>query len=149
MMEEKVFSMVPGSTAPPVVLWCVVLLLGALAALFAYLAFNLNSVKFVITSQGLRIKSPMYGRTIPMASLETAKARILDLSRDQDYQPSWRTNGIGLPGYGAGWFKLKNSEKALIFLTSKSQVVYLPTTEGFSLLLSTEKAEDFIRELQK
>jgi len=148
-MEEKVFSMVPGSTAPPVVLWCVVLLLGALAALFAYLAFNLNSVKFVITSQGLRIKSPMYGRTIPMASLETAKARILDLSRDQDYQPSWRTNGIGLPGYGAGWFKLKNSEKALIFLTSKSQVVYLPTTEGFSLLLSTEKAEDFIRELQK
>ena len=48
-----------------------------------------------------------------------------------------------------GWFTLKNNEKALVFLTSPSKVVYLPTTEGFSLLLSIEKAGDFVRELQE
>lgn len=149
MMEEKVFSMVPGSTAPTVVLWCIVLLLGALAALFAYLACSLNSVRFVISPQGFRIRAPLYGRTIPMAALETQKARVLDLSKDQVYRPAWRNNGLGLPGCGMGWFTLKNNEKALVFLTSPSQVVYLPTKEGFSLLLSIEKAGDFVRELQE
>jgi len=148
-MEEKVFSMVPGSTAPPVVLWCIVLLLGALVALFAYLACSMNSVRFVISQQGFRIRAPLYGKTIPMAALDAQKVRILDLSKDQDYRPVWRNNGLGLQGYGMGWFTLKNNEKALIFLTSLSTVVYLPTTEGFSLLMSMEKAEEFVSELQR
>ncbi|MGV8118982.1 MAG: PH domain-containing protein [Candidatus Xenobiia bacterium LiM19] len=149
IMEEKVFSMVPGSAAPPMFLWCIVLFIAALAALFAYLACSLNSVRFVVSPQGFRIRAPLYGRTIPLAALDAQKARVLDLTKDLDYRPAWRNNGLGLPGYGMGWFTLKNNEKALVFLTSPSSVAYIPTTKGFSLLLSVEKAGDFVGEIQK
>ncbi|WP_417763517.1 PH domain-containing protein [Shewanella sp.] len=50
---------------------------------------------------------------------------------------SWRTNGIGLPGYHLGWFQLKQDGKALVAVSNTQQLLYIPTTLGFSLLLST------------
>jgi hypothetical protein len=44
--------------------------------------------------------------------------------------------GTGLPGYRAGWFRLRNGEKALVSLTDTHHVVYVPTSRGFALLLS-------------
>ena len=32
-------------------------------------------------------------------------------------RPGLRTMGTGLPGYRAGWFRLRNGEKALLYLT--------------------------------
>ena len=75
-------------------LWCIVLFIGALAALFAYLACSLNSVRFVVSPQGFRIRALLYGRTIQLAALDVQKARVLDLAKDQDYRPAWRNNGL-------------------------------------------------------
>ncbi len=45
------------------------------------------------------------------------EAKQVDLSGDSEYRLRTRTNGTGLPGYQAGWFKLQNGEKALVFVT--------------------------------
>jgi hypothetical protein len=55
--------------------------------------------------------------------------------------------GTGLPGYAAGWFKLANGEKALVYVTTQSEVVYIPTTEGYSLLLSVTEPDRFLARL--
>ena len=74
--------------------------------------------------------------------------RIIDLNTQTEYKPRIRTNGIGLPGYEEGWFKLRNNEKALLFVTDYSRVVYIPTDKGYSLLLSVSSSEEFRRSLE-
>jgi len=148
-MESKVFTMIPGSQGSAVVLWCLAALIGFFTALTVYIAMSLNNVSFELTSGGLRIRAPLYGRLIPLAALNVEKAELVDLSKDESRRPSWRRNGIGLPGYGAGWFSLKNREKALLFLTTRSDVVYVPTSEGYSLLLSVKDPQEFVNELKR
>ena len=72
----------------------------------------------------------------------------MDLTAEREYRPSWRTNGVGLPGYSAGWFKLSNGQKALAFLTDRTRVVYLPTRAGYVLLLSVASPQEFLRALR-
>ncbi len=148
-MEGKVFYMIPGSQTPVIVLWCLVAFLSALTIFFAYLACRMNNVSFEITSEALRIRSPLYGRLIPLSAIIKDRVEILDLVKDDSRRPSLRTNGMGLPGYAAGWFRLRNKEKALLFLTANSNVVYIPTSEGYSLLLSVKDAEEFSKELKQ
>ena len=56
--------------------------------------------------------------------------------------------GTGLPGYQSGWFRLRNGERALLYLTDRTRAVYVPTTAGFSVLLSPAEPDRFIAALQ-
>jgi hypothetical protein len=49
-----------------------------------------------------------------------------------------------MPGYQAGWFSLVNKEKALLFVTDTSSIVYLPTNKGYSVMLSVTEPQEFI-----
>ena len=69
---------------------------------------------------------------------------ILDLTKNKEFSPKWRTLATGLPGYSSGFFRLHNGEKTLVFLTQRNKVVYLPTTENYSLVLSLDEPEKFI-----
>ncbi len=141
--------MIPGSQGSAIVLWCLAALIGFFTALTVYIAISLNAVSFEFTPGGLRIKAPLYGRLIPLSALHVDRAQLVDLSQNQSLKPSWRRNGIGLPGYGAGWFTLNNKEKALLFLTTRSDVVYIPTSNGYSLLLSIKDPQEFVNELKR
>ena len=146
---RQVFPIIPASGGPFWLLGVVGVFLLALLFLFAYLAYSSRNVKFEISTEGLRIKGDIYGRTIPARALVVDKAKFLDLSREKEYQLRWRTNGAGLPGYKSGWFRLRNGEKGLVFVTDPSQVVYIPTREGYSVLLSVARPNDFIQALRQ
>jgi hypothetical protein len=51
--------------------------------------------------------------------------------------------GTGLPGYKAGWFRLRNGERALLYLTDRARAVYGPTSAGYGLLLSPAEPDAF------
>jgi hypothetical protein len=53
-----------------------------------------------------------------------------------------------LPGYQSGWFRLVNGQRALVYVTSWHRVLYVPTSAGYSLLLSPQDPEGMLRELQ-
>ncbi|MCI0512718.1 PH domain-containing protein, partial [candidate division KSB1 bacterium] len=55
---------------------------------------------------------------------------------------------IGLPGFQLGWFKLRSGQRALAFLTDRTRVVYLPTTQDYVLLVSLQEAGQFISQLR-
>ncbi len=84
----------------------------------------------------MNLKVPFYGRFIPVDSLSLEDSRPVDLDKEMDLRLSRRTNGFGLPGCNIGWFNLKNGEKALAAVTDPSRVAFIPTREGYSVIVS-------------
>ena len=146
---KDVFTMVPAGSGP---LWffavMAALLLGLLA-LFGSFVHSAQATRYEMSADGLRILGGIYGRTIPLADLAADEAKAVDLARERDLQLRIRTNGVGLPGYQAGWFRLRNGGKALAFVTDRHRVVQIPTRTGYILLLSVTKPEEFVRALRQ
>ena len=125
----------------------VVILLGAIAVLVTSVR-GAQASRFEIRADGLRLDGDLYGRLVPKSQLRVDLARRVDLGRDEELRPRWRRMGTGLPGYQAGWFRLRNGEKALLYLTDRSRAVYIPTTAGYSLLLSPADPDGFLSRLR-
>jgi hypothetical protein len=139
---ERVFGIIPASSGPYIFIWAISIILIAVIVLFIYIGHSSRNITYVVSDEGLHIKGGLYGRTIPMADIVAEEVRVMNLNTETEYNPKWRTNGIGLPGYAAGWFKLQNKEKALCFLTDRSSVVYIPTGKDYSVMLSALEAEE-------
>jgi hypothetical protein len=142
---REVFPIVPAPASS--VLVSLALLLPVLLILL-YLVLAPRLVRFELSPEGLAIRGELYGRRIPARELMVDQARPVDLRTDTDRRLARRTNGVGLPGYRSGWFRLANGEKALVFVTDQSRVVYIPTRQGYAVLLSVEQPEEFINRLR-
>lgn len=97
----------------------------------------------------MRLRGDLYGRFIPAVALRGDEARIVNLAAERELPPVARTMGTGLPGYRAGWFRLRNGEKALLYVTDGSRAVYVPTNRGYSLLLSPQNPERLVDRLRE
>ena len=140
---EKTFGIVPASSGPIIVLLAIAIVFIIIIGLLAFIGYSSKNVRFEVSDQGLRISRSLYGRFIPRGEIVTEAVQVVNLNIDSEYKPKRRTNGAGLPGYSEGWFKLQNKEKALLFVTDRSSVVYIPTTKDYSVLLSVRDAEEF------
>jgi hypothetical protein len=150
---DKVFGIIPATSGALTFLWVfsiiiAVILIGVIGLLASF-GYQARHATFTLTDEGLRISPGIYTRTIPKENIDTAGVRVMDLNLEKNYQPKWRTNGAGLPGYSAGWFKLQNKEKALLFVTDRSSVVYIPTTGNYSVMLSVREADEMVRQIQR
>lgn len=134
--------------APLVVFGIVILAVGGILLLLGSFIYASRHVQFEVAPEGLTIRGDLYGRRLPADALLIEAARAVDLAASPPLRPVWRTNGAGLPGYSSGWFQLGNGEKALIFITDKRRVVYLPTREGYAVLLSVPEPEKFLAALK-
>ncbi len=114
------------------------------AGVLAPMIYSVKNARAEITPEGLRISGTIYRKYIPKEEIKEDEIKILNLNIEKEYRPKARTNGISLPGCKQGWFKLENGEKALLFVTDYSKVIYIPTKKNFSLLLSVENPEEFI-----
>lgn len=123
-------------------------LIGVLV-LMIWLAWSMQHARFTVSNEGLRLQGDLYGRLIPLKSLKLDEAVVTNLKIDKDHQPKWRTMGTGLPGYSAGWFKLRNGEKALLFVTDNTRVARIPTTAGYSVMLSVSEPAALIDALKQ
>jgi hypothetical protein len=112
------------------------------------MAFGMGHEKFQISSDGLKISAFVYGRSIPARDLDVARAQAMDLNVSPDYRLARKTNGRGLPGYQAGWFRTANGEKALVFVTDQQHVVCIPTRQDYTVLLSVNNPEEFLQALR-
>lgn len=143
------FAIVPSTSR---ILWVFVgvilaILIGA-ALLLVATARGARSSSFEISDAGLRLRGDLYGRMIGAGALRGGATRIVDLANTSELRPRWRTVGTAFPTYRAGWFRLRNGEKALLYLTDTRRAVYVPTTQGYSLLLSPQQPERFVERLR-
>lgn len=146
---QEIFTMPP---APPRALWAlagIAVSLLALVLLFGYFAVASRATRYEISAGGLAVRGTMYGRSLPWSSLAVEEAEVVDLRARRELQPTWRTNGLGLPGYQVGWFRLRRKGKGLIFVTDRSRVVAIPTRLGYTLLLSAKDPHRLLDALRR
>lgn len=119
----------------------------ALLLLFTVL-FWPRKLSVEIGSEAVVLRGSIYGRSIAWGELDWEHVRLVDLRREPVLAPVRRTNGVGLPSYRVGWFRLADGQRALCFLTTPEQVVYLPTHVGYVVLASVSDAPRFIDALR-
>jgi len=144
----NVFPIAPAASR---YLWFLIPVLAILLGAMVLLVTSVRGARassFEIRPDGLALHGDLYGRFVPKAQLQVALARRVDLTRDEGLRPKWRRMGTGLPGYQAGWFRLRNGDKALLYLTDRTKAVYVPTTAGYSLLLSPTDPDGFLSRLR-
>jgi len=148
-MSVKVFPIIHEASSAMWIFFGIILFLLLLAAFFTFLTFSVRNIRCEVDSRGMRIRGGIYGRYIRSDSVNLEMVRVLNLRSDVDFQPKIRKNGIGIPGLKQGWFRLRNTKKALLFVTDISRVVYIPTHEGYSVLFSTPEPQAFIEYVKK
>ena len=144
-----VFAISPASPKPLWFLSIVCVILAVVLMALAYTAYSSRHSRVEIDTEYIRLVGDFWGRTIPFEQLNVSEARVVNLDSTSEYYPKRRTFGTSLPGYASGWFRLRGGEKALVYLTTRQRVVYIPTSGGFALLLSVEEPEQFIAALRR
>ena len=125
------------------------LFIGGLILLFGYIGYSSRFTRFEVSDRGLTIAGTLYGRTIPWEEIDREGTRVLDLGDSPEYRPTIRTNGVGLPGYQAGWFRLRGAGRGLLFVTDRERLVVVPTRLGYSVLLSPREPEALVEALRR
>ena len=146
-MTESFEIISPSASA----LWTFIPIIGLLfllAGAFSYFLYSSYNTKVELSSDSISIQGALYSRSVLLERILIHEAKLINLNEDIEYAPKLRTNGIGIPGYQAGWFKLKNGRKALLHVTAKSSVLLLPTLDNYDVLLSVSDAAKLLSQLR-
>ena len=143
------FAISPVGTKPLWFFGMIILLFTALLVFFLWAAWSTRHSRVDIEPAGIRLVGDLWGRRIPFEKLQVDQARRINLHQERAYALKSRTMGTGLPGYAAGWFRLRNGEKALVYVTRHDDVVHIPTTDGYELLLSVDDPDRFLVRLRE
>lgn len=146
----ETFHIIPAS---PKGLWLIMaLVLGTMlfaTTLVGLSVYGARNSRFELSSSGLQIRGDAYGRSLAADQLRGGSARQIDLKDEPTLKPKRRLLGTAIGGYRSGWFRLANKEKALLYVTDSSQVIYIPTTAGYSIMLSVAEPERFLERLRE
>ena len=86
---------------------------------------------------------------VPVAGLDLEAARIVDLDREPDLRPTFRLLGTSLPGFKAGWFRLRHGVRAFLIVTARGKVLVLPRRDAGPVLLSVVRPEALLDALRR
>lgn len=127
----------------------------ALLASIAMVALLVVIVYFVIGRRrvsleggDLVVRAMLLTRRVPLAEIETESARIVDLAADKALRPVLRMWGIGVPGFKAGHFWLRDGRRVFCLLTARDRVLVLPERSGRMLLLSLDRPQALLEALR-
>lgn len=126
-------------------------IVGSVSALsvvvFAAFVYFLLRNEIFLDDKALTVKAAFYERSVNLAEIKWADSRIIDHAREPELMPATRVNGIGLPGYQAGWFRLQNGTRAFL-LRTHGPLAYLPDRSGGVFLLSVTKKSPLFEKIQ-
>lgn len=116
---------------------------GVFALFFAWLLAQLHRCRLILEPTALRFEVPWYSRRIALDQIDRAGVRLIDDAIAAEWKLTWRINGIGLPGFLVGWFSSTGRKRVLAARTQGVEVL-IPTTKGFTLLVSLEDPKAFL-----
>jgi hypothetical protein len=118
-------------------------------AVFVLLFWAVKRRRIVLVDGVLDITATLYRRRLPLAALDLDKAQVLDLDAHREWRPFLKTNGMGLPGLRAGWYRSRNFIRTFCLLTTWNRVLVLPERAGGAILLSVERPQDLLQALRE
>jgi len=117
------------------------------SVLFATFVYFLLRNEIFLDARTLTVKAAFYKRSIDLSEIVWADSRIIDHTRAPELIPEMRVNGVSLPGYQAGWFRLRNGTRAFL-LRTHGPLAYLPDRGGEAFLLSVAKKSPLFEKIQ-
>lgn len=98
----------------------------------------------------LEVRAALYRKRVAVAELDLPRARSVNLAERTELRPWLKSNGMSMPGFHAGHFRLRGDfGKAFCLLTQRERVAWLPLRDGKSqLLLSLERPQALLDALQ-
>jgi len=148
-METQVFPIIPAHASVYLILIPILLVVFIGGGVATYAAFASRHVKFEVSRDGVTIRGDMFGRFVPKDKMVLKSAHAADLTKETAIAPKWRSGGTGYPGYKAGWYRLADESKALVFITDPHSVVYIPTVDGSCLIMSVANPDEFLAALKR
>jgi hypothetical protein len=134
--------------AEPRVLLAALAPLGVVVPLFITLAWALRHPR-VSLQDGLLQVGRVPRVRVAAKDVDLDAARTVDLTRERDLDPILRLMGTRLPGYRAGWFWLRNGQRAFVLVTDPRRALLLPRRGGAPLLLSPERPDALLDALRR
>jgi hypothetical protein len=125
------------------------LLVAGAVGLLGRTLWGSHHATFELTDQGLAFHGDVWGKEIPLSEIRGGAARIVNVNSEPGLRPRTRTMGTALPNYQSGWFRLANGEKALLYLSQRDRALYIPTTAGYSILLSPTDPDRMLADLKR
>ena len=104
--------------------------------------------RIVVDADGIEVATPFYKRRLGWSQLRLDEARVANLDEHTHLKPSYKSNGTAVPGFRSGWFRLRNREKALVAMGGGPRVAWVPTTEGYGLLLQARQPQALLEHLR-
>ena len=117
------------------------------ALLFLVIDRALRRHRLTIDATGLAVATTFYRQSLSLEELRIDQARVVDLAERTEFRPRLKTNGVALPGFHSGWFRLRNRSKGFVAIAGGPRVLWLPTTRGFDLLLQPRQPQALLLHL--
>lgn len=105
-----------------------------------------NKVQFVDNS--LHIQAGFYQTTLTDLSLPDCSINVFTQSELGPFTPKFAINGIHLPGYRVGWYRLQNNELAFVMLIGDYQEVTVVKTPTMIAIVSGDIHRDSLMVLR-
>lgn len=116
--------------------WILVAVLAFVLLVGGGLAVAMRRRAVELADGTLTVRAAMYTRRVPIAALDLAQARVVDLGEQRGLHPLLKTNGYALPGFHAGYFRMRGGGAAFALVTDRRRVLVLPVPGERTLLLS-------------
>jgi len=124
-----------GNVPPP--LWLLFLIPLIILAAQALLVRGIARAGVSVDQGELVVNTGLGIKRVALSRLRRHGVQMVDLDQRGEFKPVLRLWGTGLPGFTAGWFRLRNGHKAVCLLTSRHRITQLRSDEDrLTLLLS-------------
>lgn len=136
LTRQSVHGVLPACVIVPVVL------------AFLLLAMRRRSV--ALRDGVLDVRATLYRKRVAVTELDLERARVVNLAERTELRPWLKSNGMSMPGFHAGHFRLRGDfGKAFCLLTQRERVLWLPLRDGKQqFLLSLERPQALLDALR-
>ena len=100
---------------------------------------QMRSHRLVLRTGDVGLVTGAHRQLLSYPELALDRARVLDLDEHLEFKPRLKTNGMFLPGFQTGWYRLRDGSRALVARAGGKRVLWIPTTRDFALLLQPQQ----------
>lgn len=144
LRRDALLQVVPSNPVPP---WLAMLFGMALAVVGPFILLQYRRVR-IVDGMLTVVAASFFTHKVSPSDLDLDKARIVDLDEYDEFKPRLRLWGMGLPGFSAGHFLLRNRARAFCLLTRREKALVLPRRDGRVVLLSLEQPQTLLDALR-
>ncbi|MFQ6372804.1 PH domain-containing protein [Shewanella sp. YIC-542] len=120
----------------------------AIMGFTGWLYWQANAAGLTLSAKTLDIRVPLYSQSIALTHLQVSQAKVINGADEARPSLSLRTNGVGMPGYHLGWFRLDAGTKAFVAVSGVGDMLWIPTDLGYDLLLAPAEPQAVLQMLQ-